>query len=201
MLESPSQPLQNQLFLFWPRHLACGILVPQPGVEPRCLAVKERSPNHWTAREFLFFFFFKGNCLQNSQLIVWNMVRGQLYLPTSHEFRPKMTNSNFRFVITFLALFFFLLPRSHFLPKSLFSPLIKICQGCVSHTVDVTVSILMSWCLFAHLPVIFRYCSLKTLFWPEEFGFCCVCVLEEGRKQFLRLRVRPWIRCFHIRFG
>ena len=76
MLESPSQPLQNQLFLFWPRHLACGILVPQPGVEPRCLAVKERSPNHWTAREFLFFFFqrklfakFLAHCLEHGQRV------------------------------------------------------------------------------------------------------------------------------------
>ena len=28
------------------------ILVPQPGIEPGALAVKARSPNHWTAREF-----------------------------------------------------------------------------------------------------------------------------------------------------
>ena len=32
--------------------MACGILVPQPGIEPRPLAVKVKSPNHWTAREF-----------------------------------------------------------------------------------------------------------------------------------------------------
>ena len=30
---------------------ACGILVPRPGIEPVLLAVKVRSPNHWTARE------------------------------------------------------------------------------------------------------------------------------------------------------
>ena len=39
------------LFFFWPRHAACGILVPQPGIEPGPSAVKALSPNHWTARE------------------------------------------------------------------------------------------------------------------------------------------------------
>ena len=28
--------------------MACGILVPQPGIEPAPSAVKARSPNHWT---------------------------------------------------------------------------------------------------------------------------------------------------------
>ena len=42
---------------FWgggPRHVACGcgILVPQPGIEPGPLAVRTWSPSHWTAREF-----------------------------------------------------------------------------------------------------------------------------------------------------
>ena len=38
-------------FFFWPLGLACGILVPQPGIEPRPPAVEVWSPNHWTARE------------------------------------------------------------------------------------------------------------------------------------------------------
>ena len=29
----------------------CEILVPQPGIKPRPMAVKVASPNHWTARE------------------------------------------------------------------------------------------------------------------------------------------------------
>ena len=33
--------------------MACGILVPQLGIEPRPLAVKGWSPNNWTARGFL----------------------------------------------------------------------------------------------------------------------------------------------------
>ena len=31
-----------------------GILVPQPGIEPGPPAVEAQSPNHWTAREFLY---------------------------------------------------------------------------------------------------------------------------------------------------
>ena len=38
---------------FWPHHSACGILVPQPGIEPRPLAVSAWSPNHWPTRELL----------------------------------------------------------------------------------------------------------------------------------------------------
>ena len=39
--------------------MACGILVPPPGIEPRPTAVKAPSPNHWTTRELpeLFFVF------------------------------------------------------------------------------------------------------------------------------------------------
>ena len=32
--------------------MACGILVPQPGIEPRASAVEVWGPNHGTAREF-----------------------------------------------------------------------------------------------------------------------------------------------------
>ena len=38
-------------FLFWPRCKACGILVPQPGIEPVPPAMEAPRPNHWTARE------------------------------------------------------------------------------------------------------------------------------------------------------
>ena len=44
-------------FSFWPCCVACGILVPQPGIEPRAPAVKVLSTNHWTAREFPTLFF------------------------------------------------------------------------------------------------------------------------------------------------
>ena len=53
---------------FFLYHVACGILVPQPGIEPRPLAVKEQSPNHWTTREVLFFkIFFSMKYMVNLQ--------------------------------------------------------------------------------------------------------------------------------------
>ena len=39
-------------FIFWLCHRACGILVPQPGIENWIPKIKAPSPNHWTASEF-----------------------------------------------------------------------------------------------------------------------------------------------------
>ena len=39
-------------FFFWSHHMACGLLVPRPGIESRPPAVGLWSPNHWTAWEF-----------------------------------------------------------------------------------------------------------------------------------------------------
>ena len=39
-------------FSFWPYCMACGIFVPQPGIESVPPAVEAWSPNHWTTREF-----------------------------------------------------------------------------------------------------------------------------------------------------
>ena len=50
----PPAPLYFIIYLFiyfWPRCLACGILVPQPGIQPVPPAVEAWSLNHWTARE------------------------------------------------------------------------------------------------------------------------------------------------------
>ena len=38
-------------FSFWLCCEACGILVPQLGIEPMPLAMEAQSSNHWTARE------------------------------------------------------------------------------------------------------------------------------------------------------
>ena len=57
--EALSCPICVQLctfvpFFFWPSCVACGILVPRPGIEhPHTHpTVESQSPNHWTAREF-----------------------------------------------------------------------------------------------------------------------------------------------------
>ena len=41
--------------------MACGILVPRPGIEPGPLAVAARSLNHWTDREFPVYSFSNGD--------------------------------------------------------------------------------------------------------------------------------------------
>ena len=38
--------------------MACGILLPRPGIELRALEVRVPSPKHWTAREVLRCFPF-----------------------------------------------------------------------------------------------------------------------------------------------
>ena len=46
-----SHLLKIDYLFIWPSHVACGISVLFSGIEPRPLAVKVQSPNHWTARE------------------------------------------------------------------------------------------------------------------------------------------------------
>ena len=45
--------LLGNFIFFWPYHAACGILVPQPGIEPMPPTVEVWCLNHWTAREVL----------------------------------------------------------------------------------------------------------------------------------------------------
>ena len=40
------------LFVFWPCCMVCGVLVAQPGIEPRPSAVREWIPNPWATRGF-----------------------------------------------------------------------------------------------------------------------------------------------------
>ena len=58
-LRSSPTPCYLFIYLFWPRHRTCEILVLQPGTEPRPMAVRAPSPYYWTAREFPLPFFFK----------------------------------------------------------------------------------------------------------------------------------------------
>ena len=45
------QALCRVSFFFWPCRTACGILVPQPGIEPASPALEAQSLDHWTTRE------------------------------------------------------------------------------------------------------------------------------------------------------
>ena len=51
------QTLYIKKNFFWPHSRACGILTPQPGIEPMRPAVEVWSLNHWTAREIPLFTF------------------------------------------------------------------------------------------------------------------------------------------------
>ena len=48
----------NFILSFWLPHVACGILVPWPGIEPMPPALEAQSLNHLTAREVLGLFKF-----------------------------------------------------------------------------------------------------------------------------------------------
>ena len=50
-------------FFFWPCHAACGILVPQPGIEHVPPALEAWSLNHWTSREVPMLLFLDEDTL------------------------------------------------------------------------------------------------------------------------------------------
>ena len=54
--------LSNCYFLeiFWPRCMACRILVPKPGTEPMSPALTAQSLDHWTTREVSLAVIFNG---------------------------------------------------------------------------------------------------------------------------------------------
>ena len=71
----------NFFFLIWPRHVAFGILVPRPGIEPGPSAVKVWSPNHWTAREVpvaLKFYWRSIRIKTFRRLLRWAMTKKRL---------------------------------------------------------------------------------------------------------------------------
>ena len=71
-------------WFFWPCHAACGILVPQQGIEPVPPAWDVQSLNHWTATEvphhtiltdnFLVHLFVCHPCPQNVNCFVLHYV-------------------------------------------------------------------------------------------------------------------------------
>ena len=83
-------------FFFWLHHMACGILVPQPGTEPGPSATRPWSSNPWTARKFLliflfFFYFFSNPCVMD-RLSIDCSERAAL-LPTKSRLRSKSSTN------------------------------------------------------------------------------------------------------------
>ena len=56
VLKLPDFSSVHFYFLFWSCHMACGILVPWPGIEPVFPAREVWSLNNWTARSLIFHF-------------------------------------------------------------------------------------------------------------------------------------------------
>ena len=54
--------LKKIFFLFWLHHVACGILIPAPRMEPLAPAVETQRLNHWTTREVPLGFQGDINC-------------------------------------------------------------------------------------------------------------------------------------------
>ena len=68
--------------------MACGILVPWPGIKPAPPAMEVQSPNHWTTREFTQWKRFKG--VFQEWLIVPNTTQGKykqklVHLTSNHK--------------------------------------------------------------------------------------------------------------------
>ena len=56
---------------FWPSHGACGILVPQLGIEPLPLAMEVWGLNHWTSREVSALFFILSGAQRVTSRAIW----------------------------------------------------------------------------------------------------------------------------------
>ena len=108
-------------FFFFFGHVAWGILVPRPGIEPQPLVVKVWSPNHWTIREFPHYLSWwhqwpssqslnictvcprgisnvsgpKLNTLLYSPNLLWLLCPYLYYHPTNYEWRNLMVICDF----------------------------------------------------------------------------------------------------------
>ena len=50
---------------FWPHHVACGVLVPQPGIEIVLPILKAESLENWTTKEVPVGFMYKKQSKNN----------------------------------------------------------------------------------------------------------------------------------------
>ena len=50
------------IYIYWLHHVACTILVPQPGSKSMPPAVEAWILNHWTTREIPIYIFIYFNC-------------------------------------------------------------------------------------------------------------------------------------------
>ena len=101
------------VYIFWLHCLVYGILAPPPGIELRCSALKGRSPNLWTAREFpiVVYFWLTHTC---GYKIPWTEEPGRLQSMGSPGVRHDWATS--------LSLFTFMHWRRKWQPTPVFVP-------------------------------------------------------------------------------
>ena len=80
-------------FFFWLSHVACGISVPWPGIEPTPSAVESQNLNHWAAREVPPFLFPNAGFPRNSRYLSRDRNNSStspdMSQPTRFVFRPS----------------------------------------------------------------------------------------------------------------
>ena len=87
------------IYFYWPRHAACGILVPQSGIEPTPPAVNVQSLSHWTTREvpesaFRTLFLYSSNDFHKPVKLDCTMIKNySLLFPRKEWYFPTPTVS------------------------------------------------------------------------------------------------------------
>ena len=90
ILKHDSHTVTRLLLFFWMRcawHVACGILVPRPEIEPALPAMEVQSLNHWTVREVPDHYYFadvdteaqRGQQLAEDQLLKQGQDKARIY--------------------------------------------------------------------------------------------------------------------------
>ena len=92
--------IQQWIFFFLLCRAACGILVPQPGIEPVPPALGAWSLNHWTAREVPQLFFpqcEKKRCgfFFHIWIYVYSHVGGNNILQLDHKYQKATQSGSF----------------------------------------------------------------------------------------------------------
>ena len=83
------------MYIYWPCHVvACGILVPQPGIEPKPSTMKSPSPNHWRAREFPVL-HISFACIKKKKIYEHDLIYPHLFQVRAESYSAcKETESN-----------------------------------------------------------------------------------------------------------
>ena len=89
--------LSIDLFIYWLRAAACGILDPGPGIEPMPSAVEAYNPTHWPASDFLDYINMSE---RNSSCVIFsplsfsskNLFSSSLYNLTSYASMTTLHN-------------------------------------------------------------------------------------------------------------